>query len=79
MVEQNEFLFSGWLYDVTGNFHNVLHAVSAGAFTAGIFVLVGALYKPTKPGPYQQMGRSVIATSELKKCSLVVCERETVI
>jgi hypothetical protein len=69
----------GWLYDVTDNFSQVLYAVSVGAVTAGVFILAGALWTP-EPDLYKQMlPKSVIETSKLNKCSLVVFERETVI
>ena len=68
----------GWLYDTTGNFSHVLYVVSAGGVTAGAFVFAGTLWK-AEPGLYKEMAKQVIKTSELKKCSLIVFERETVV
>jgi hypothetical protein len=52
--------------------------VGAGAVTAGFFLFAGTLWRE-KPELYKNMVKTVIETSELKKCSLVVFERETVI
>ena len=69
---------SGWLYEATGNFSHVLYVVGAGAVTAGFFLFAGTLWRE-KPELYKNMVKTVIETSELKKYSLVVFERETVI
>ncbi|XP_028400169.1 monocarboxylate transporter 4-like isoform X2 [Dendronephthya gigantea] len=68
----------GFFYDLNGNFSHVLYAVGAAAVTAGIFILAGALLKPTNSQLLRKMTKSLVGTSELK-CSLVVFERETVL
>ena len=68
----------GWLYDATGDFSHVLYAVSAGGVIAGAFTIAGTLCK-AEPGLYKKTAKQVIKTSELKKCSRVVFERETAV
>ena len=79
LIVKDNFSLSGWLYDITDNFPQVLYAVSAGAVTAGIFVLSGTFWKSPKKEMCASLTKSVVETSATEKCSLVVLERETVI